>query len=76
MAKAEPQVTDTHAGAVTVLLPPKIANSFERVLEIQKAVLERTGHPGCYSNRDFLFRYVRDEIYVATERGVVSALHG
>jgi hypothetical protein len=76
MIKEEREAQLPHAGTVTVLLPPKIANHFERVMEVQKDILGRLGHPGCYSSRDFIFRFVREEMFVATEQGVVSALHG
>jgi hypothetical protein len=48
------------AKLVTVTLPEGVGNDLKKVLKIQKDLLGRLGHPGCYSGFDILFRQESD----------------
>jgi hypothetical protein len=48
------------ARLVTVTLPSDVGNDLKKVLKIQKDLLGRLGHAGCYSGFDILFRQESD----------------
>lgn len=68
-----PDITAVPASSkhVTILIPESAEGDFQRIVEIQKLVLSRMGCPNCFSGRDFLFKHIREDIFVATEKGEI-----
>lgn len=64
-----PNITEVRENAVTVYIPEAAKGDFKKIIDIQKDVLGRLGCPECFSGRDFLFRHIREDIFVATEKG-------
>lgn len=62
--------------AINVFVPAKIANNLEAMFKLQRDLMARLGHPGCYSGRDIFYQNIVEDIFVAHENGALDHFGG